>query len=104
MKNVTGADFDQLVLQADGPVLVDFWAEWCGPCKMLGTVLEEVAPKVEGKMEIVKCSVEDAGDIASRYGIMSIPALLVFNGGDVIAKKVGALTASDLEAFINENI
>lgn len=104
MNNVASADFEAVVLKSDKPVLVDFWAEWCGPCKMLGTVLEEVAPKLEDKITICKVSVEEAGDIASQYGIMSIPALLIFKDGEVVSKKVGAMSGADLEAFIDENI
>lgn len=102
--NATDATFDAEVLQADVPVLVDYWAEWCGPCKMIAPILEQVAEEYGERIKIVKVNVDDNGDTAAKYGIRGIPTLSLFKGGNLEANKVGALTKSQLTVFIDSNI
>ena len=102
--NVSEASFEGEVLKADVPVLVDFWAEWCGPCKMIAPVLDEVARDYSGRLKVCKVNVDDNGDTAARFGIRGIPTLLLFKGGNVEATKVGALSKSQLTAFLDSNI
>lgn len=87
---VTAAEFDEKVLGSDVPVLVDFWAEWCGPCKAIGPSIEELATEFEGRARVYKLDVDAEGEVAGRYGVMSIPALLLFKGGQVVDQMVGA--------------
>ncbi len=87
---VTASEFDEKVLGSDIPVLVDFWAGWCGPCKAIGPAIEELAVEFEGRARVFKVDVDADGEIAGRYGVMSIPALLVFKGGQVVDQMVGA--------------
>ena len=102
--HVTDAEFNDAVLKAAGPVLVDFWAEWCGPCKMLSPVLEEVAGGYQGKLTIVKLNIDENPQTPGRYGVRGIPTLLLFKDGEVEATKVGALTKSELAKFLDNNI
>ena len=88
--NLTEATFDEAVTGAEGPVLVDFWAEWCSPCKMIAPILDEIAEEKADELAIAKVNVDDAGAIAQRYQVMSIPTLLVFKDGEVVKKMVGA--------------
>ncbi len=92
------------VRQAEGTVVVDFWAEWCGPCKMIAPVLEELAGEYEGKLKICKMDVDANVETAPKYGVRGIPTLIVFNNGDVAGTKVGALSKSQLSAFIDSVI
>lgn len=86
---ITQDNFDEVVAKSDKPVLVDFWAEWCGPCRMVGPIVEELSSEYEGKAVVGKLNVDDHGSIAERYGIRNIPTLLVFKGGEVVDKQVG---------------
>lgn len=104
MRQVSNADFVAEVLKADGPVLVDFWAPWCGPCKAMGQILDQNASILEEKIKICKVNIDDAGELASEYGIMSIPTLVIFSNGEVSASHTGSLSADGLEKFINDNI
>ena len=102
IKHVTDGSFDQDVLSADGPVLVDYWAEWCGPCKMIAPVLDEIAAEYAGKLKICKVDVDANPDIPPKFGVRGIPTLIVFKGGNAEATKVGALSKTQLTDFIQE--
>ncbi len=88
---VTDATFEEEVLKSEIPVLVDFWAEWCGPCRMIGPIVEELGKEYEGKLKVAKVDVQNNNNVASKYGIMSIPALLFFKNGEVVDQIVGAV-------------
>lgn len=88
-------------MNSEVPVLVDFWAEWCGPCKAIGPAIEELATEYEGRAKVVKINVDQEGDLAMKYGVMSIPALLVFKGGKVVDQMVGALPKPQIAALID---
>ena len=100
-KHFTDASWDTEVLQSDKPVLVDFWAEWCGPCRMIGPLVEELATEYEGKALIGKLNVDENPGVATKYGIRSIPTLLVFKGGEIVDKIVGAVPKSMLAQKID---
>lgn len=102
--HVTDSDFNETVLNAEGPVLVDYWAEWCGPCKMIAPVLDEIATEYAGKLKVVKLNIDDNPETPQHYGVRGIPTLMLFKDGEVEATKVGALTKSQLAAFIDGNI
>lgn len=101
---LSDATFESDVLQSDLPVLVDYWAEWCGPCKMIGPILEAIADEYAGKIRIGKLNIDDNPDTPPRYGIRGIPTLMIFKNGNVEATKVGAMSKSQLTAFIDSNI
>ena len=101
---VTDDTFDEEVLKADGPVLVDYWAEWCGPCKMISPVLEEIAKEYNGRLKVAKLNIDENPATPPKYGIRGIPTLMLFKGGDVEATKVGAVSKSQLSAFLDENL
>ena len=102
--SVSDETFEEHVTRAGGVVLVDFWAEWCGPCKMIAPILEEVAQEFDGKITVVKVNIDENPTSPQRFQVRGIPTLILFKGGEVCATKVGALTKSQLEQFINENL
>lgn len=101
---VTDDTFESEVLNAQHPVLVDYWAEWCGPCKMIAPILDEIANEYTGKIKIAKLNIDDNPQTPPKYGIRGIPTLMLFKDGQVEATKVGALSKSQLTAFIDSNI
>jgi len=101
---VSDATFEEEVLNSDSPVLVDYWAEWCGPCKMIAPILDEIAESYEGKVKIAKLNIDENNETPPKYGIRGIPTLMLFKGGNVEATKVGAVSKSQLMAFIDSNI
>ncbi len=102
--HVTDASFEDEVLKAQGPVLVDYWAEWCGPCKMIAPILDDVAKEYEGKLRIAKLNIDNNEATPPKYGIRGIPTLMIFKDGEVVATKVGALQKGQLVAFIDSHI
>ncbi len=101
---LSDATFDTEVLNAEGPVLVDYWAEWCGPCKMIAPILDEIAAEYEGKVKVAKLNIDENNETPPKFGIRGIPTLMLFKGGQVEATKVGALSKSQLMAFIDSNL
>ncbi|MBI5821888.1 MAG: thioredoxin [Verrucomicrobia bacterium] len=101
---ITAANFDAEVLKSPLPVLVDFWAPWCGPCKMIAPVLDQLAVEFDGKARIAKCNVDDANELAAQYRVTSIPALIMFKGGQVVAQAAGAKPKKELQKLISENL
>ncbi|NOL49478.1 thioredoxin TrxA [Pelistega europaea] len=104
IKHATTESFDADVLQADKPVLVDYWAPWCGPCKMIAPILDDVASEFADKVQVVKVDVDQNPDIATKFGIRGIPTLMLFNKGQSVATKVGAVNKTQLVQFIESNI
>lgn len=104
IKHVSDASFEADVLKAQGPVLVDYWAEWCGPCKMIAPVLDEIAGTYEGKVTIAKLNIDENHGTPAKHGVRGIPTLMLFKDGEVAATKVGALSKSQLTAFLDANI
>lgn len=102
--HVSNDSFEDDVLKADRPVLVDYWAEWCGPCKMIAPILDEIAEEYGDRVKVCKVNVDENGESAAKYGIRGIPTLLLFKNGDVEATKVGALSKSQLAAFLDNHI
>jgi thioredoxin 1 len=102
--NVSDSTFEAEVLQSDSPVLVDYWAEWCGPCKMIAPILEEIASEYAGRLKVAKLNIDENSDTPPKYGIRGIPTLMLFRSGNVEATKVGALSKSQLTAFIDSTI
>jgi thioredoxin len=104
IKHITDASFDADVLKATQPVLVDYWAEWCGPCKMIAPILDEVAKDYDGRLNVAKRNVDQNREVPAKFGIRGIPTLMIFKGGQLAATKVGALSKAQLTAFVNENL
>lgn len=104
IQHVSDTSFETEVLNSDVPVLVDYWAEWCGPCKVIAPVLEEIASEYDGKMKVCKLDIDANEDTPPKYGIRGIPTLMLFKNGVVEATKVGALSKSQLTAFLDSNI
>lgn len=102
--HINDADFESVVVNSNIPVLLDFWAPWCGPCKMIAPVLDELAPEFSGKVKIVKMNVDDNQAAPAQFGVRSIPTLLLIKNGQVVATQVGALPKTQLANFINQHI
>jgi len=101
---ITDANFNEIVLKSDKPVLLDFWAEWCGPCRMVGPVVEELAKEFEGKAVVGKVDVDSNPEISMKFGIRNIPALLFFKGGEIVDKQIGAVPKSVLAQKLNAQL
>ena len=101
---VTDADFEAEVLKATGPVVIDFWAEWCGPCRMIAPALEEIAEQLGDKVKIVKLNVDENPNVAAKYGIMSIPTLMMFKNGEIASRQVGAAPKQKLQQWISGSV
>ena len=104
IKHVSDASFEADVLQPGTPVLVDYWAEWCGPCKMIAPILDEVAGAYQGKLQIAKMNVDENREIPAKFGIRGIPTLMLFKNGQLAATKVGAMSKAQLTAFIDQQL
>jgi thioredoxin 1 len=102
--HITDDTFEQEVLQSDTPVLVDYWAEWCGPCKMIAPALDQIANEYQGRLKVAKLNIDENQSTPPKYGIRGIPTLMLFKNGNVEATKVGALSKTQLAAFIDSNI
>lgn len=102
--NLTQENFEREVVKSDLPVLVDFWAEWCGPCRMIGPVVEELAKDYQGKVKVAKLNIDEAQDLAMKFGVMSIPTLLVFKNGQVVNQAVGAMSKDQLVSRLLKDI
>lgn len=103
-KAITDDSFEQDVLKADGPVLVDFWAEWCGPCKMIGPALEEISDELGEQVTIAKLNIDDSPDAPGKYGVRGIPTMILFNNGEPVETKVGAAPKSQLKSWLEESL
>ena len=101
---VTDGSFEEDVLKAEGPVLVDFWAEWCGPCKAIGPALEELAGEMDGAITIAKVNVDENPETPTKYGVRGIPTLMIFKGGELAATKVGAIPKQELQSWVQSNL
>ncbi|HYP85766.1 thioredoxin TrxA [Variovorax sp.] len=104
IKNISDSSFETDVLKSDTPVLVDYWAEWCGPCKMIAPLLDEVSSTYEGKLQVAKLNVDENRDIPAKFGIRGIPTLMLFKNGQLAATKVGAMNKAQLQAFIDQQL
>jgi len=104
IKHVTDATFEADVLQSQTPILVDYWAEWCGPCKMIAPILDEVSSTYEGKLRVAKMNVDENRDIPAKFGIRGIPTLMLFKDGQLAATKVGAMSKAQMTAFIDQQL
>ena len=102
--NITDTEFEEVVLKSDVPVLVDFWAEWCGPCKQIAPALEELSKEMEGKLKIVKMNVDENQKIPTELRIQAIPTLMLFNKGEMVDRQMGALAKSKIESWVNKTI
>jgi thioredoxin 1 len=104
IKHVSDSSFEADVLQSGVPVLVDYWAEWCGPCRMIAPILDEVSSTYEGKLQVAKMNVDDNREVPAKFGIRGIPTLMLFKNGQLAATKVGALSKAQLTAFIDQQL
>ena len=103
VKNITDSDFESEVLKSDNPVLIDFWAEWCGPCKVLGPVIDEVSSEIS-EVKFTKLNIDENTETAPKYGIRGIPTIMIFKNGELAATNVGVMSKSELTTFIKDNI
>ena len=99
--HVTNSNFEKEILHSDKPVLLDFWAPWCGPCRMVSPIVDEIAEEVQGKAKVGKVNVDEQGDLASQFGVMSIPTIMVFKNGEAVATSVGAKSKAELLALLD---
>jgi len=104
IKHISDTSFDADVLKADKPVLVDYWAEWCGPCKMIAPILDELSKDYDGRLQVAKMNVDENRDVPAKYGIRGIPTLMLFKDGQLAATKVGALSKAQLTAFVDAHL
>ncbi len=104
IKHISDSSFENDVLKSDKPVLVDYWAEWCGPCKMIAPILDEVSAAYQGKLQVAKMNVDENRDIPAKFGIRGIPTLMLFKDGQLAATKVGAMSKSQLTQFIDQQL
>ncbi len=104
IKSVTDSNFESEVINSDIPVLVDFWAEWCGPCKTLLPVIEEISQEMEGKVKVIKVNIEDAPETPTKYGLRGVPTLMLFKEGKVIDTRVGGMPKSQLTDWLSEKV
>jgi thioredoxin 1 len=104
IKHVSDASFEQDVLKSESPVLVDYWAEWCGPCKMIAPILDEVSRDYEGRLQVAKLNVDENQAVPAKFGIRGIPTLMLFKNGAQVATKVGALSKSQLTLFLDSHL
>ncbi len=104
IKHISDASFEGDVLKASTPVLVDYWAEWCGPCKMIAPILDDVSKDYQGRLQVAKMNVDENRDVPAKFGIRGIPTLMVFKGGQLAATKVGAMSKAQLTAFIDQQL
>ncbi|MBV8470158.1 MAG: thioredoxin TrxA [Burkholderiaceae bacterium] len=104
IKHISDASFEADVIQSDTPVLVDYWAEWCGPCKMIAPILDDVSKSYEGRVQIAKMNVDENREVPAKFGIRGIPTLMLFKSGQLAATKVGALNKAQLTSFLDANL
>jgi len=104
IKHISDSSFESDVLKADKPVLVDYWAEWCGPCKMIAPILDEVSESYKDKLQVAKMNVDENRDVPAKYGIRGIPTLMLFKDGQLAATKVGAMSKAQLTAFLDQQL
>ncbi|MCH3908681.1 MAG: thioredoxin [Sphaerochaeta sp.] len=106
MSEIVGTmdNFEKEVLQSPVPVLVDFWATWCGPCRMIAPAVAQMSEKYQGKLAVVKVDVDQNTDLASQYGVASIPTLMIFKGGEIVDQKVGAVSVAVLDSFVSQHL
>lgn len=104
IKHVSDTSFEADVLQSSVPVLVDYWAEWCGPCRMIAPILDEVSSAYQGKLQVAKMNVDDNREVPAKFGIRGIPTLMLFKNGELAATKVGALSKAQLTAFLDQQL
>lgn len=104
ISHTSDANFEAEVLKSDTPVLIDYWAEWCGPCKMIAPILDEVADEFKDRVKVMKLNIDENAQTPRKYNVRGIPTLMLFKGGDVAAQKVGALSKSQLAAFLEANL
>jgi thioredoxin 1 len=104
VKHVSDSDFDQVVLNGGKPAFVDFWAPWCGPCRVIGPIVEELAPSYEGRAVITKINVDESPNVAQKFGVTSIPTLMMFKDGKLVDRAVGLMPKGELQKFIDRNL